>query len=303
MNTAIKEIDDSIYGNSIFFLKEAIKSLTKHEDITATPLSRETLLLSCLFIQFSLELGMKAYIIRKASVKDILKLEHKDDGEAELLERFKNNQIQTKPFWQLKNFIKKRYHFREETFALIDKFQNIRNNIVHINYNFNQINSSSLKCDLIQVITHVIIEFLTDENLKASEFYEVHLDKNDFQKLIDFPSYVKKMHDLACEGSEHVYKCVICEQRTFASSENYCYACNYKTDDHGFLNCKLCDGKDSFIYDKLNIHSQDTHTINGMCLNCGESLFIFECPNCECAYIADFEYELDVCTQKKCINS
>jgi hypothetical protein len=108
------------------------------------------------------------------------------------------------------------------------------------------------------------------------------------------------MSKLAAQASEDVYKCIFCNQRTFAQEKNLCYCCNYNLSLCGFLDCCYCGSKKSVVYDKLNIGYQVDHSLRGLCLNCDSDCIVFECPKCQTAYnLEDFQEEH--CTEDKCI--
>ncbi|WP_378953249.1 hypothetical protein [Pelosinus sp. sgz500959] len=107
----MKELEEKIYKivyqNSILFLRESISHITKTENNELDkPIDRETAVLACVFIQLSLELAIKAIIIKLAGLKCILDSKHQNLDKDSLAAKLGNNQLSILKYESLKNFMK-----------------------------------------------------------------------------------------------------------------------------------------------------------------------------------------------------
>lgn len=292
-------------SNSNLFLKKAINQLTKGD--IDEPVDKEDAILSSIYIQLSLELAIKAIIIKKAGIAFILdKSKHNTDSKEELLKKFNNNNIKVKDFDSLKNYVKGNkniFNLEKNAISYIDKFQNIRNKLVHFIYNFTNEEFSKMKKDLIFVIVHIIIKLLADDsNCLPSEFYISHLNHDLYEKLISNKLYRTEMRALAKQSESTIYFCPICSNTSLKFDDKYCYTCVYDfNDDHtfGFIDCGFCGAKESVIYDKLNIHFNN-HIGKGLCLACKEDALIYECPICNYSYDIEKNPDINNCSNGVC---
>lgn len=284
---------DAIANNSILFLKKAITQLTEDNDIDK-PMERKDAILSSIYIQLSLELAIKAIVVKKTGFKNILNISrHNMDTEVDLLRKFNNNEIKVKEFETLKNFLKgsiNTFPLNKLEIAYIEKFQKYRNKLVHLNYNFNTKELGDMKKDLIYIIVHVIIKILAEgKDTIPSVFYISNLEHGEFQKLINYGLYRTEMVILAKQLSSRVYFCPVCSNDSLFFEEKFCYTCLSHFDDEdsfGFIDCNYCGDSNSVFYDRLNIHS-NRHLIRGLCLNCKEDHMVYECPECGESYSID----------------
>nr|WP_184546130.1 hypothetical protein [Mucilaginibacter sp. FT3.2]MBB6231903.1 hypothetical protein [Mucilaginibacter sp. FT3.2] len=281
MDASTKLVYDNIYSNAVMFLRRAIKELIAH---SGDHLEREQAVVACIFIQMSIELGFKAYLIKTCSLSSILLKKHKDQPIQELMEAFEQGKLKTKSFEDLKNIIiADEGLFDEERIQYINDFQDYRNQAVHFHLNLAPGDLFDLRYDLVYMLVHVVIPILTEINMDfetPSEFYENQLDKNDFKTLIKFRPYVEEMKKVAAEHSRLVYNCIECEERTYNVDNEMCYCCNLQFTDFGeYVTCISCKAPRSVIFDHNNIAIND-NIMNGLCLNCGERPEVFKCPHC-----------------------
>jgi len=284
MDTQTERIYSTVYKNSIIFLKRGIKEIVKNNN---ERLENEQAIISCLFIQMSIELGLKAFLIKERGIKTILQDRYQEKTIENIFESFNSNTLHTKNYNELKNFIKNSEGltwFNDEHFAHLDQFQLFRNKLVHLNLYLSEDELFDLKYELIYAIVHIIIPLLSElsfECASPTEFYSEHLDENEYKKLISFPPYIEEMEKIAKKFSGLAYECPECFNWTFSPNSEICYCCNLKFIDAGeYLNCKVCNGLKSVIFDKLNIEING-NTINGLCLKCGDKPMVFKCPECE----------------------
>jgi hypothetical protein len=234
----------------------------------------------------SLELGLKAFLIKKSGIKTILKENYQPHTIDNIFESFENNTLQTKRYEDLKNHIKQNQltSFGNNHFDHLTQFQLFRNKIVHLNLNLQPADLYDLKYESIYAIVHLIVPLLSELTFDfetPSEFYAEYLDDSQYKRLIDFPHYVEEMEKVAKEFTGYAYECPECYKHTYSPENGICYCCNLKFIDAAeYLNCKMCAAKKAVIFDPLNIEL-NANMINGLCLNCGDRPNVFKCPHCD----------------------
>jgi hypothetical protein len=83
MNEDIVKIYDSISQNCIFFLRKAVNELPIPTEPEMEKIGREKATLTCIFVQFALELGIKARVIQVHGIREVLdQRRHGSDTEA-----------------------------------------------------------------------------------------------------------------------------------------------------------------------------------------------------------------------------
>ncbi|MDV3704707.1 hypothetical protein CMU41_12425 [Elizabethkingia anophelis] len=285
MDIYLQEIYSTIYKNAVLFLKRGIKEIIQNDKEI---FDLEIAIISCLYIQTSIELSLKAYLIKEVGINAILKSNTTFSTDI-LLVKFKQNHLKTKTYEELKNILKDNSDFIFFTnlhFDHLTKFQLYRNKLIHLNLFLSEDEIINLKKELIFAVTHLLMPLLTDISFEfesPSEFYQEHLDGKDFNKLISFQPYVDEMHRMAVEYSGLAYECINCCKKTFSPNNEICYCCNLNLlYSAGYIDCEACEAKRAIVYDTLNIHEEgNEHSINGVCMNCGDKMNVYECPDCE----------------------
>lgn len=160
-------------------------------------------------------------------------------------------------------------------------FQRYRNRLIHLNLPLEESDLFDLKYEFIYIIVHVIVTILTEiDYMSSSDFYEKHLNNDDYKKLIKYKPYVEEMKLVAMKHSNFVYKCPKCNEKSFATDKEICYCCNLQLNGAiECIDCNSCNSPNCIIFDYLNIEIND-NIINGLCLNCDETINIFKCPIC-----------------------
>lgn len=130
MNTFERKLYKTVVHNSLLFLEVGVKRLIGNEKHSL----EDTLVLSCSDIQISLELAMRAYVFREKGLESILDRKQQgkySDEEKESL--YLGNDLKVIEFEGLKNQLKGKEFsvFKKEDFAIIDKFQTLRNKMLH----------------------------------------------------------------------------------------------------------------------------------------------------------------------------
>jgi hypothetical protein len=96
------ELVSKVRKNSWLFLRRAIKELVSHDDSLDDGLTEETATISTTFIQIAFELSLVAHFLKKDGIHGIVKGSDSSLTEEELLEKFEDNDLNTKSFNSLK---------------------------------------------------------------------------------------------------------------------------------------------------------------------------------------------------------
>lgn len=301
-----KKIYDIVFSNAIFFLKRGISEVLSHNDNFDKALSKETGIISTLFTQMSIELAIKAFLVKEKGLKSILSDKYKNKTEEEILQSFEDNKLHTKQYNDLKNYLIKNERltwFSENDYSHLEQFQQFRNKLVHLNLFLHEADLYDLKYEVIYVIVHIIVPLLAEISFEfetPTAFYNEHLNKDDYKKLISFPPYVYEMEKLASEFTGIRYYCPECYKKTYSPINNICYCCNLNYEySVEYTNCPSCNAKNSVIFDPHNI-AINNHIINGLCLNCDCRMKVHKCPKCDSKYGFFSINELEKCTPEKC---
>ncbi|WP_321310613.1 hypothetical protein [Marinifilum fragile] len=299
-----KVLKESLWNNSIIFLKDAIERIVSTNIDREIGTERGLILLTCSSIQVSMELALKSFIIDNYGVRSILVSSQYRMQDDEIIRLYNSNKIRTKTFEELKKFLKQNNNniLTEDDYDIISDFQKFRNIIVHFIPNLSDGDYFDLEYDVIQYAIHVLIKILKngDDLIKSSEFLEHHLGWELREKLIKYEPYLHAMSSLVRQNSDKVFDCINCGHRTFSMEEQICYSCNFENHFYYLIDCCFCKEKKSVIYDNLNIKGNN-HIMKGVCLNCGEDGMIYQCPDCERAHNIEVNCE-NQCLPGKCIN-
>lgn len=306
MNEQENKIFNTVYNNAILFLKRGIAEILEHNDKDDSPLKFETGIVCTLFIQMSIELALKAFLVKEKGVKSILEVRYQRKTDMQILSEFENNTLHTKKYNDLKQILinnETLSWFNETSYSHLEQFQQFRNKLVHLNLFLANADLYDLKFELIYVIVHIIVPLLSEISFEfetPSDFYKSHLNKDEFKKLISFPTYIEEMEKLAKDFTGFNYYCPECYQKTYSPENNLCYCCNLNFENAAeYTSCIVCKKKNSVIFDPLNI-ALNNHIMNGLCLNCGIKLSVHKCPKCETVYSFFDKKELKKCTPEKC---
>lgn len=126
MNDFERKLYHTVVHNSLLFLEDGLKRLITdgNNDLG------DTIVLSCTSIQISLELAMRAYILRNKGLEFIIVKKQKDNNTDEEIEKlYAENRLKVIEFEALKNQLKEKDAsvFTKEDFQIIDDFQTYRN--------------------------------------------------------------------------------------------------------------------------------------------------------------------------------
>ena len=287
------EIETDIYSqlqkNAILFLKDGIGRLITNDNHSSDYITNELLTLTCTSFQISLELAIKALIVENDGIRAIADNKLKTLSDEEIKHIISEGNFKTQEFDNQKNFIKSKGYIPEltkEEFKIIDEFQIYRNRIVHFTYSFKEADLYDLKYDVIYYLIHIILKILLSKkrlDIRPSEYFETILGHKLYDSLKLYPPYIMAMESFAKSNSLKVFNCISCSNKSFNRDENYCYICNFYSDQFNLIDCDYCGESECVIYDNLNI-SLNSNEGRGECLNCKGVGTIYECPVCGCAH-------------------
>lgn len=295
----------TVYSNAVLYIRRAIKEITSSQNNLDDVFDNETGIISSLFCQMSIELSLKAFLIKETGIKTVIEQRDANKHDSEIWNLFNNNNLHTKSYNDLKGVIIKRKDliwFQDVHKNYLNKFQTNRNRLVHLNLFLNSRDLSDLKSETIFVIVHILVPLLTDINFdfeSPTEFYEKHLTIDDFNKLISYKPYYEEMEKLALYPTGKAYNCPECYKRAYSTENDLCYCCNLNYSDAvEYAICNNCN-EEAVIFDPLNI-SLNNHRGNGLCLKCENKMEVYKCPECTSSYTFYSINELVRCSPNRC---
>lgn len=288
MKSFERRLYKTVVHNSLLFLEDGVKRLIGDKN----HLLEETLILSCSDIQIALELAMRAFVIREKGLESIL--DRKQQGKYTEVEKerlYLDNKLKVIEFESLKNQLKGKGFdvFKKEDFLIIEEFQTLRNKMVHFCCPLEEKELYTLREKLMYYVVRVVLCLLFDkyEDKKPAEYFEELLGWDFHRTLINDNGYIRAIEQLASENSKETGLCPICSRYAYAIDEELCYFCNVQPQEGewGRTRCIACGGKNSVIYDRLNIHLKGNHhSMPGLCQLCEAHPDVFECPVCGQTY-------------------
>lgn len=305
-NELHEKIEDLLRENAILFLKRGINELKVQID-GDNYLTVEGAKFVYLFLQTSLELASKSYLIRKNKLQKIIKKGREDTtniSDIEIRKSLEDNTLNFIKFENIKQQI--RIEMDNERFIIIEEFQKMRNKVIHSNISFSKIELIDLTYDSIYFIVQILLPMLNKKTDKfymstpSEKFHEI-LDEKVFNNLISLPEYILRMNAEANKNSGKVYLCPYCLSDCYGIDEQKCYCCGF--DGRGILgstDCFLCHTKDSVAFDLLNLQENNNVIWNALCLKCELKVSVYVCPKCGETYSFDILSD-DRCTPNKCI--
>lgn len=295
-----EKIYTDLQNNSFIFFKDFIERITNKDNQNEDYISNELVALSISSLQISIELALKALVLKKCGLRSLMSTQNSSKTLDELYAEFLNNSIKVLNFEKIKIFAKANNlidSIDEDDYEIITEFQKYRNGIVHLSFNFHENDYFDLKYDIIYFAINILIKILCscDESIKPSEFLEYNLGSEYHKRLINYSPYISAMEKLAIANSFKVYNCMECNNETYSKDDDYCYSCNLTDIAEHCRDCEFCDEKRSMIYDGLNLELNNNET-KAYCLNCQNDTYIFLCPECEVTYNLELFDRKEKCT-------
>ncbi|MBB6024241.1 hypothetical protein HNR77_005349 [Paenibacillus sp. JGP012] len=152
-----EEIIDAIFQNAIRFLNITIEEIINSDFSEINNIVKTSVL-----VQMTVELSLKyavAYNNGAISIKKILEKKEAQKNIETIYEEFQRNSLRVVPFDNLKNYIKSIRLFKfnkNEEIEKMEKFQKIRNKLVHFSYNFSPEEILEAKENFIYMISRVL---------------------------------------------------------------------------------------------------------------------------------------------------
>ena len=303
-----KKIFDTLINNSFLFLSEALSRLIDRDPAREGKLDTNLLILTCAELQISLELAIRATLVKLAGINCILKSDQANLFEPEIEELYNKNALKVTEFDKQKHFLKSSNISRltNKEFKEIDRFQVYRNKIVHFSCEFSDVQLTELRDRVLYYIVHVILVLLADTSTgeTPAEYLQSKLGFEFYKRVMAYHPYIKAMEQYAAKNADPVWTCIGCFHRTYSPEFDYCYCCGYETlAGYRRVDCGCCGTKDSVIYDNLDIHNEgNNHMMRGFCMHCEEDTYVFECPKCGEAHDITKNFEREYCDLNHCVN-
>jgi hypothetical protein len=272
-------------------LKSTFKQYIRHaiEHALSERESENDILQVIVNLQASLELLSKLYVLQSEGWQGIVDTRLHDKSETEVLLAIEKGTLKTTPYWKNKEFISEEIFLNDDDKRLLDRFQNHRNQVMHLGV----INPSrDILNEAIWFIVRIIHQLNWQDTLPMSQQYmsnslESLLGNRLYKKLITSSCYVDEAVDRAYELYDDVKLCIQCGNDSWALNEKeyrICVVCGYRgnEDTFGFIDCPLCKTNGALVYDPQNIASNEY--LYGRCCACKELIPVTQCPGCGIVY-------------------
>lgn len=192
MNDFERQLYHTIVHNSLLFLEDGLKRL-----ITGSKNDlNDTIVLSCTNIQISLELAMRAYILKNKGLEYIIDKKQKEKNTDEEIEKlYADNRLKVIEFETMKNQLKEKDAsvFKKEDFQIIDDFQIYRNKLVHFCCQLEKDETRKMRELLMYYVVRVVLCLLYDnyEDKRPAEYFEKILGWDFFRILNNDQGYIR----------------------------------------------------------------------------------------------------------------
>lgn len=303
-----KKIYDTLINNAFLFLSETLNRLLDSDPKGEGRMDVNLITLTCAELQISLELAIRATLIKSKGLKCILKSDQSGLPEEKIKVLYSQNLLKVTEFDKQKKYLKSQNISRlsKEEFKEIDRFQVYRNKIVHFSCEFSETQLEELRDEVLYYVVHVVLVLIADTSTgeTPAEFLQSKLGFDFYKKVLAYKPYVKAMEKFAAKNANPVWTCIGCFHRTYSPELDFCYCCGYETlANYRRVDCGSCGTKGSVIYDNLNIHIEGNHhMMRGFCMNCEEYTDVIECPVCGEAHDIIKNIERDYCDLYHCVN-
>ena len=119
-------LEQRLSGTFKQYIRHAIEHALSEEE------SENDILQVIVNLQASLELLSKLYVLQRDGWQGIVDSRFHDEGEIGVLSAIQDGTLKTTPFWRNKEFISNEIYLNEDDEALLDSFQNYRNQVMHL---------------------------------------------------------------------------------------------------------------------------------------------------------------------------
>ncbi|MCR8710977.1 hypothetical protein [Aliarcobacter butzleri] len=285
-------------------LKKTFTNYFKHsiEHLVNTKQTENDVLQVIINIQASLELLSKLYILNMDGWEKITSERFHKQSEEELKKHILNGTLKTIQYTDIKNILLNYITLDQSDLELLDKFQNYRNQIMHLGIEKLDFNILDQAIWLIVRILNILNwqDILPHDYHYLTNSLEYLLGNELYTKLINQSKYVEEAINSACVNFYEVRYCLICKNNTLVlndlENEYNCLVCGCKIlNDKSieYVDCPLCNRMGTVIYDALNISINNY--INGFCCACRENISLVQCKSCKETYI--YETSCNYCSE------
>lgn len=298
-----QEMVDSIFKNSIRFLNISIDEITTQDLSNINNVTKLVILM-----QTTIELSMKYSLAYNEGNLDICKIT-KEKNLKKACKEFKEGTLITKAYGNLKKDIEKLKILtcnKVKIKELIEKFQSIRNKLVHFSYIFDETEIEKMAKECIYIIFNIIFPLLYTKYsiesldfLLPSEFLKIYCGKDRFNKIKDMSEYKEVvtniLNDISLENNLEVVKCVYCEKKSWIKDIQRCFLCDEITSENAILlKCNICNAERTVLYSESEFEDNN-NCVRATCLNCGAMLSVAKCKKCGRNTVYYEEYFDEVC--------
>lgn len=288
-----EKIYKKLKHNAAVFLSEGVTKLIDKNGAWTDVIDEDSLIVACGMIQTSLELALKAHLIKESGFATIVDISKSGTTEREWDQAFKDNKIWIKEFDRLLGAYRKTGdsyfstkispHDAKE-YPTIEHFQNYRNKIFHFAANIEPESLASEKRKLLAYAIRVVMYLLFDryKDQTPDMYFEELLGWDFYDKLSKCPDFGPAMQKMASASCKNPWYCPICGWKTFDHELSYCYCCQFSIEPT-FLHttdCPSCATKNSLVYDYNAPYIQYPNVYSGYCMACDSHHEVFECPTC-----------------------
>lgn len=227
-------------------------------------------------IQIGLELLIKYSLAKKYGLQYICITDLASHTEAQIEELVEAGSLKTKKYELCKQGFIEDATINGYERNLIDKFQRLRNSIVHFGAVLEREKTITQCAHVVLKVVRRIIESESDPWLRN------YLSQDVYTDLIQFLPYIAEAIDDAYDSGNDVRLCFECSNETLTTldDEHYCFCCGFRIfSGHApYIDCPYCNGQRTAVYDSLN--SQDG-IFRGKCIACEEDLRVAKCAFCD----------------------
>ncbi|KRE70886.1 hypothetical protein [Paenibacillus sp. Soil750] len=276
-----------LFENAIRFMRFSIEELIS-PDIN----NIDNIIKACVLIQTTTELSLKyavSYNFGEISIRKILHKNLRELSIDEIYNKFLTNKLIISEFENLKKYLNSdaKYKFSREQIAYMDKFQLIRNKVLHFSYNFDSEDKEEMKKTFIYIVMRIIYPLLYEsysieslEYLTPNQFFKLYIGEEKFTAISKTQEYKEIIYEIVSSFKEKngIGKCIYCEEKTWMIENCQCLLCERRSDDI-LLKCPVCKSNKSVIFQSLNMECNNNAT-KGYCVNCYRKTSIIKCKKC-----------------------
>ncbi|HFE9700317.1 TPA: hypothetical protein ACGA34_000283 [Clostridium perfringens] len=333
-NIIINKINTEENKLIINMRKNALRILNKSIiDIGSNKNQDDSIIFSAMCLQVVIELLIKNYVCRVYGFENILNSKYKKirkNNIGQYFSELKNFNIKTLGFNELKNFLSekddyfagvinngKSYLYSLEIqydylIGLFNKFQNIRNNFLHLGIDLREEDINWIRDDFYVLIIYFISTIINKNKqvdifneLRQKDFYITSLDilisnlSNEAQLVLyNDKKFEAELGSIAedLSNTNEVFKCSKCGKDTLAldivdsGGQTKCLYCGLCLDAY-YCKCVICND-DTIMYDELNMDNNN-NVMPGYCYKCERKLKVYKCPVCGKVYSYNFQHPID----------